>query len=458
MKSLSLFDIAQQIGSEYRGENWAVTQVCTDTRQLQQGSLFVALKGEKMDGHNYVCQALEQGACAAIVEQRGDFSGENVLLVENTRHALLKIAGMHRHQLDATVVGVTGSVGKTTTKEMIATVVSQSFETVKTKKNLNNEIGLSQMLWEMGENTQVAVLEFGMDGLGQIAPMSQAAQPNLAVLTNIGVSHMEALGSRENIYHEKMDITKGMPIGSTILLNGDDDKLVQWNNKQYNNIFYGIYNLNSDILAKEITVTKEGMKFFVVWQEHRYPVFLPCFGEHHVYDALSAFGVGVLLGMEPQQVSAALAEYQPEGMRQRITQKKGITFVEDCYNASPDSMVAALNTLAEIPNENRKIAVLSDMLELGTVEFSSHQEVGKRLATLPLDAVFITGERSKIVVDAAKEKGYESIFFFESAQELATQLFQYLQLGDIVWVKASRGMKLENVLEYVYELIEKKGV
>lgn len=449
MEPLSIQEIANAIGAARSGPDFSVTSITTDSRDIADGSLFVALSGERFDGHDYVARALEQGAVLAVVNEARDFPAEKILLVKDTRQALLDIAGLYRRQRDCKVVAVTGSVGKTTTKEMIACVVESSYPTLKTEANLNNEIGLSQMLLRLEDSHRAAVLEMGMDGPGQIAPMSRAARPDIGVVTNTGVSHLEALGSRENIMREKLDIAAGIPDGGILLLNGDDALLQTHRDKRLEVLFYSIDNPHAHIRAENIRVGSEVTDFDILYNGDRYHAVLPAIGTHNVGNALAAFGVGVKLGIPSEQAAKALSGYETTGMRQHIVKLGGITLVEDCYNASPDSMLAALRTLGGMGGAGRKIAVLSDMLELGPVEIESHMEVGRAVAKSGIDILLATGERAKAYVEAAHSAGMVESVHYPDKQALADALLELLRPGDTVWLKASRGMKLEEVAQRI---------
>lgn len=450
MKPMQIQEIAAAIGSDFKGDD-VVTSVSTDTRTIQPGSLFIAVRGENFNGHDFIHKAFEQGAAYAIASEPGDYPTDRVLRVENSRAALLCTANLYRSALDLKVVGITGSVGKTTTKEMTACALSSKYLTLKNEANLNNEIGLSHTIFQLNESHQAAVLEMGMDGPGQIRPLSLCARPDVAIVTNIGVSHLEAMDSREQIRREKLSIADGMPDGSTLILCADDEMLQSASSDRLNILFFGINNRKCDILGARVNEFSTHTTFEILYDGNRLDASIPCIGRHNVYNALAAFTAAVTLGCEPQEAVAALKNYKPAGMRQNIVQHNSFTVVEDCYNASPDSMHAALNTLSTISCHGRRIAVLSDMLELGFYAPKAHYETGALAASLNIDMLLCIGEHSKGIVRGAKDSGMESVWFFETKEKLFNFLKAELKPGDTAWFKASRGMRLEEVISRIYK-------
>ena len=439
-------EAAKAIGSNTNAQG-TFQEVSTDTRALPKGCLFVARKGERLDSHAYIADALEQGAAFALAEKELYRRDDRILYVKSTRQALLDLARYYRSQFSIKMVGVTGSVGKTTTKEMIYAVLSSSFCTLKNEGNLNTEVGLPMTLLQLDGRHQAAVVEMGMDSLGEIEDLTLCAQPDVGVITNVGVSHLEKLGSRENIRKAKLEITRGLRNGSPLILCKDNDMLRTVDIPRLQVIFYGIEDETADITAHHIQELGQDTSFMIQYQGQWYPARIPCLGRHNVYDALAAFGVGVSLGISPMQAAEALSNYAPAGMRQRVSQCKGMTFVEDCYNASPDSMSAALKTLQQMACKGRRIAVFSDMLELGEIEQESHHQVGLEAAEHGVDLLLAYGPLSKEYLRGAQEGGLTEAQWFESADDLAAYLQECLRPGDLVWFKASRGMQMERVIE-----------
>lgn len=454
MLPLRLREIAAAIGAKCSTEipDIEITNICTDSRDVKPGSIFVALCGENFDGHNFVRAAMEKGALFAVVQREGDYGTENLLLVKTTRQAFLDIAGLYRSKFSPRVIAVTGSVGKTTTREMIAAVVKSRYKTLKTENNLNNEVGVPKTILELDDSYEAMVLEFGMVHPGEIRELTLPARPDIAVITCIGTCHIENLGSRENIKKAKLEIVEGLKEGGTLLLNKDNDMLRNICLPGFNVVYYSIRDESADITAENISEREGATDFDIVSKDGRFHARIPCIGRHNVLNALAGFGAGVAADIPPEQCAEALWSFKATGMRQKMTLCRGVTVVEDCYNANPDSMRAALQTLAErklIPGAE-KIAVLGDMLELGSVAESSHLEAGREAARAA-DVLFCFGELGKLIVKGAREAGLENSFHFDSKQALAEKLRELAKPGDMVWLKASRGMRFEDIAQAFYE-------
>ncbi|MEG1874428.1 MAG: UDP-N-acetylmuramoyl-tripeptide--D-alanyl-D-alanine ligase [Angelakisella sp.] len=453
MNPVKVTKLAEVLGTVCHNPG-TITSLCTDSREAVPGSLFVAIPGERVDGHSYVGKALELGATAALVQRPGDYPADRTLLVEDTVKALLRFAAWYRTTLTPQLIAVTGSVGKTTTKEMIAAVVSAGFRTVKTIGNQNNEIGAPRTLLSMDSSTQAAVLELGMSGFGEIRALAQAARPQIGVITNIGVSHLEHLGSRENILKAKLELADCLPDGAPLFLCADNDLLEQVSIPRLSVLYYGIDSPKATLRGTITGGDAQHTDFIIAWQGGQYPAAIPGTGRHLVLNALAAFGVGVTLGMTPQAAVAALGDYQPSGMRQHVVNtSSGITVVEDCYNASPDSVAAALRTLGEFPCKGKRYAVLSDMLELGDATEQGHVSSGKLAAASGVDGLFVWGDHAALYAQGALAGGMTDVNILPNKQQLVTQLVQRLRPGDVVWFKASHSMKLEEAVEQLYEKI-----
>lgn len=455
MLPLKLKEIADAIGAKAKIEipDIEITNICTDSRDVKPGSIFVALCGEKFDGHAFVKTAMENGALWAVVQKEGDYGTDKLLFVNTTRQAFLDIAGLYRSKFSPKVIAVTGSVGKTTTREMIASVIKSRYKTLKTENNLNNEVGVPKTILELDESIEAMVLEFGMVNLGEIRELTLPAKPDIAVITCIGTCHIENLGSRENIKKAKFEIVEGLKKGGTLLLNKDNDMMKDICLPDYNVIYYAVGDASADIRAKNIIERDGETDFIILFEGKEYPAHIPAMGEHNVLNALAGFGAGVAAGIEPEQCALALANFKNTGMRQKVQICRGIKVVEDCYNANPDSMKAALSTLGaqKLPDGARKIAVLGDMLELGTVAESSHYETGK-LAAENADLLFCFGELSRLIAAGAWRNGMRTTaFHFETKEELSEKLRETAKPGDIIWLKASRGMRFEDIAEAFYE-------
>lgn len=438
-------DVATALGQKIDFTD-VVREISTDTRTIEKGDLFVALKGENFDGSKFVDSAIKSGAITAVVDS--DYKGDNkVILVENTIDALQKICGEYRNKFSPYVIGVTGSVGKTTTKDLAAVAMQTAFTTIKTPMNLNNEIGTAKTLLTIDKETQAIVLELGMADFGEIDAMAKMAKPDIGIVTNIGISHIETLGSRENICKAKLEIANGIKEGGCLILNADDDMMsgakLDFEGKI---LWYGIDSKDCDIFATDIVTDFTGSSFCINYKENKYNAYVPAVGKHIVLDCLAAFGAGITCGIDPQLVADSFKNYLPSGMRQNVTRHNEYTVIEDCYNASPDSLKAAVNALLEF--EGRKIVVFGDMLELGDYSVSGHSLVGEYISNKEISHLFCYGDHSKY---AAKSAGTEVVAkFFEDKRELFENLKEILQPGDNILVKGSRGMKMEEIINWIY--------
>ena len=449
MKELTLKQLAQwcdgSVVPEY--EELCATGIESDSRVVKPGDLFVALPGERVDGHAFIPAAMAAGAAAALVTKAAD--GVPCIVVEDTLKAYGAIAAGYRRMMGVKVVGITGSVGKTTTKEMIASVLQKDFRTAKTEGNHNNNLGLPMTIMHMPDDTQLLVLEMGMNHFGEMEYLSKIARPDLAVITNIGTMHIEHLGSREGILQAKLEIMRGEAKDGVGILNGDEPLL--WNvrgdggHKKY---YYGIENHACDVIASDIQEMEDGMRFHVSGFHHEFELFVPALGRHTVYNALAAATAALLLGVKPETIQNELSGFQNTGMRQKIYEKNGMTIIEDCYNAGPESTEAALGVLASIKTTGHRIAVLGDMLELGNRSSAEHYRIG-RLVAQKADMLFTYGAHSVRTVTGAITGGMppKNTEHFDTHEDLARMLRMRAAEGDVILFKGSRGMKMERSLE-----------
>lgn len=426
--------------------------VCTDTRNIKKNSIFIAIEGENFDGHNYLQQAFENGAVCAIIHKDINVNFPTIL-VKDTKKALLYLAKKYREYINPYVVAVTGSVGKTTTKDMIASVLSRNFNTLKTQGNLNNEIGLPLTLLELEKEHEAAVVEMGMSDLGEIHELSETSMPNACVITNIGVSHIETLKTRENILKAKLEILDGATANSPLILCGDNDLLWSLKGKlnHKNMIYYGINNILCDVYAYDIKQIGEQTRFIISYNEQKIVAKIPTIGEHHILNSLAAFVVGKQLNMSATEIVAGFRNYIPSGMRQNIVEKNNIKIIQDCYNASPDSMICALDVLNKIDVSGRRIAVLGDMLELGENSILYHAQIGNFFKNSNVDLLVCYGDLSKAIVESAVEDKYYDAFFFSDKQACINFLKKNISPGDCLLFKASRGIRLEEIMNNIFE-------
>ena len=450
MKELTLKQIADWCGGKVsaRFEHLRVSRMQSDSRKVRSGDLFVALKGAKADGHDFAETAINHGAVAALVSRPISEKLPSIE-VEDTLRAYGEIAAGYRKLTGVKVVGITGSVGKTTTKEMTASVLEAAYHTAKTEGNHNNNLGLPMTIMDMPENTEVAVLEMGMNHSGEMEYLSDIARPDLAIITNIGTMHIEHLGTREGILQAKLEIMRGMPDDGAGVFNGDEPLL--WNiraigkNKKY---YSGIEKHACDVTATDIVELDDGVRFVVHGFGQQFELFVPMLGRHAVYNALAATTVGLLLGVKPEQIQARFSSFHNTGMRQKIYVKNGVTIIEDCYNAGPESTEAALDVLAGIKTDGRRIAVLGDMLELGNRSAAEHYRIG-RLAVGKADLLLTYGEHSVRTLTGAITGGMnpKNTDHFDTPEDMAHMLKMRVSEGDVVLFKGSRGMRMEKVLQ-----------
>ena len=451
-------------------EEMTVTHVCTDSREADEGTLFCAIRGERVDGHSYMTKAAELGCTAFLCERvPDDAPAASYIVVEDTVAALSALALSRREDTmqALSVVAITGSVGKTPTKEMTAAVLEQGKRLFKKDGNYNSTIGLPLSFMEIEPDVECAVLEMGMSGRGEIASMTAAVRPNIAVVANIGSSHLEYLGTRENITRAKLEIASGLSEGGTLLINGDEPLLAHLGQdfgEDLPVIPAGIRVLrvslagapNADYTAKNLTVRDGGMSFDLATPDGLWKnLWIPAVGEHLVWAAAFAAAVGQISGLSEGQVRTGLATYRPADMRQNTRKVGGVTVIEDCYNAAPESMKAALNVLkltaASHPHA-RRIAVLGDMKELGENTVALHRGVGAACADKGVDLLITVGELGAEIARGAMEAGMspDSIRVTggkDTYGDTAAYLKSILREGDHVLFKASRSMALETMVE-----------
>lgn len=415
-----------------------------DTRKIKPGQLFVALQGVR-DGNDFVPDAMAKGAAAALCSRPvGDYPA---IIVSDTRKALGDIARQERLRIGMKVVGITGSVGKSTTKEMVACVLQGSYRVSKTPVNHNNDIGMPMAILGMPEDTEVAVLEMGMNHFREMAYLTSIAQPDIGVIINIGTAHIEHLGSMEGILQAKLEIREGMKENGTLILNGDDALL--WNHQKASGmkmLFFGVNNPESNVLGSRIQEENGILRFQVTKGQTELQVKMGLEGQHYVPDALAAATVALELGVEPESIRQRLRNFENLAGRQEIFQAKGYTIIKDCYNASPESMAAALNVLKNKPG--RHVAVLGDMLELGICTQAEHYKVG-RIAAETVDVLLAYGTNSVRVLNGARTGGMPEsrARAFTDRTWLVQVLKKIAKPGDVILFKGSRGMQMELVLE-----------
>ncbi|MCL2195471.1 MAG: UDP-N-acetylmuramoyl-tripeptide--D-alanyl-D-alanine ligase, partial [Oscillospiraceae bacterium] len=409
MEQMTLHEIAQAVSGRllHGGENMPITSVSTDSRQAGQGTLFIALIGERFDAHDFVGEFFAAGGAAAIVNRELPIAQPQII-VEDTRLALGHLAAAYRAKFTLPLVGITGSAGKTTTRKMVQCVLGTAGAVCATQGNLNNDIGMPKTLLTLANCHRFAVIEMGMNHAGEIRYMTKIAKPDIAVITNIGTAHIGNLGSQQAILRAKMEIFEGLGEDGTALLNGDDPRLWALRGKlPFRTIYYGIHNDECDIQAKDVNCGAQGSIFTV--REAGFVV--PVAGEHHVYNALVAIAIGLGYGLPMQNLQEGVRSFKAGDMRQTTIDCGGIRIIEDCYNASVESMLASLSVLAKSDLGGRKVAILGNMGELGDFAESEHRRVGDHAAKCGVDLVITIGDDAALIAEQARAGGVAALAF-----------------------------------------------
>ena len=447
-------------------ENYECTNYSKDTRTINEHDTYIGIKGENFDGNLFWKDALDKGADVVIVneikileEEKEKYKqkNKNIIMVEDTVIALGKMAKLKREMYGKSlkVIGVTGSVGKTSTKDMLANVISQKYKTLKTEGNYNNNIGLPLTILRL-QDEEVAVIEMGMNHLGEISYLSKIAKPDISVITNVGTAHIGNLGSRENILKAKLEILEGAKENAPLIINNDNDMLNNWyqNNNVSNPIItFGIEN-KSDIMAENIELNENGSTYILVGADASVcpiNVFVPIGGKHFVYNSLCAIAVGKYFDIEINKIIDGIKEFELTKRRMEVTKNTiGATIINDAYNASYDSMKASIEYMAKITG-NKKIAVLGDMLELGKFEKELHEKVGEEVAKNKIDILITVGKAAKHIAKKAEELGMkkENIYEFETNNEAAEKIKQIIKKDDVILIKASNGMKFDEIVKQI---------
>lgn len=433
-------------------EDTVVSSFSTDSRDIKSTTMFVPIKGENTDAHIYIEDVFESGACASFTEQEIPPHGDKaVVLVKNTRVALQKVAAYYRGLFDIPVIGVTGSAGKTTTKEMIALVLSSKFKVLKTAGNQNSQVGVPLTVCRLRKEHQAAVVEMGISMPGEMGRIASVVKPDYAVISNIGISHIEHLKTQENIMQEKLHIADYIKGDGILFVNGDDELLSTLKGSYQGKIAtYGVGRGN-DVVSEELNPTAKGTFFKCRIGAESASVFVPAPGIHNVRNALAAIAVAKTLGVSLEDATRAIAAYKPPSMRQEMFEIGGITVIDDSYNASPDSVHAAIDILTAEKTEGRKIAALADMLELGDYSQIGHLGVGKYAASKAVDLLIGVGPLSR---DICKGYGEENALWFEDCEKAGEYLLSELKKGDTVLIKGSRGMKMDYIVSLLKENIK----
>ena len=467
MKDLTVKNILDVTNGELivGNEDYVCKSYSKDTRTIRKEDCYIGIKGETFDGSKFWEQALENGASTVIVQNVDIDSGKmkkwadkNIIKVENTLEALYSIARYKRNLYDIPVIAITGSVGKTSTKDIVANVVAKKYKTLKTEGNNNNNIGLPFTILRM-QDEEAAVLEMGMNHFGEISLLNSIANPNICIITNIGTSHIGNLGSRENILKAKLEILEGSK-KRAVIINNDNDLLHKWyeeNKKNYNIKTYGLIE-KSDIMPKDIVLGEQNSKFSCDISGNEERITVPVGGEHFVLNSLCAISVGEVLGIEADKIKSGIEKFELTKKRMDIIElENGVKIVSDAYNASLESIRASLKVLAEF-KENRKIAVLGDMFELGSFAKELHEKVGKEVVKNNIDILIACGENSKYMAEEARNSmGEDRVYYLENKEDIEKLLKKIVNKGDVILFKASNGMKFYKIAERMVELWKRKN-
>lgn len=451
MDPLPLSTIAEYAkGRLTSGDQGAIiTRISTDSRTLQNGDLFVPIRGDNFDGHQFIEQAAQRGASGALVDEQ--WSGNvpsnfAIIRVADTLIGYQQIAAAYRRSLPLKVIGITGSNGKTSTKDFVAATLARRFRVTKTEGNFNNHVGLPRTILDANAEHEIAVWELGMNHAGEIAALAAIAQPNAGIITNIGIAHIEFLGSQEAIAQEKGMLAEAIGADGIVILNADDpftDSIARRTRAKV--IRAGI---NSGALhATDIRQSASGAEFTILEGAHRCRAQLPVAGLHMVQNAMLAVAAGRAFGLSLEECAAGLASAPLTKARLQLRELNGVQFLDDSYNANPDSMKAALRTLVELETEGRRIAVLGQMGELGVESERGHRSVGEAAASFRIDQLITVGEFGATIADAARKAGLQNVTNVPTTEDAAESLARTASPGDLVLVKGSRSARMERVLE-----------
>ena len=451
MKNLTLENIARVTGGRYIGDEgksaMEVSAITTDSRQISSDCLFVPIVGERADGHDYIADVMEKGALCTLSERELKDAKYPYILVTSSLQAVKDIAEFYLAGLDIPVIGITGSVGKTSTKEMIAAVLEQKYCVLKTKGNFNNELGLPLTIFNLRQEDEIAVLEMGISEFGEMHRLAKVARPDTCVITNIGDCHLENLQSRDGVLKAKSEIFDFLKSDGRIVLNGDDAKLTTINEvKGVRPIFYGIDNRVGAYATDIQNQGLKGISCHIHIGEKDFEVMIPIPGHHMVYNALAGAVLGNIYGLSAEEIKDGIESLQPLSGRFNIIETKDYTIIDDCYNANPASMKASLEVLQE--GLGRKVAILGDMGELGIDEAKLHEDVGEFAGSCQIDMVICVGDLCQNMINGIRKVNPDmAVVHFAHRKELLAALPRTIKKGDTILVKASHFMQFEQIVE-----------
>ena len=452
MDKLSLTEIAKVTGAEKNSDaEIFFADIITDSRKITSDSLFVALKGEIFNGEDFADDALQKGAAAVLVSKNFDKNLDGIILkVDDTLKAYQKIAGAWRNRFDIPIIAVTGSNGKTTTKDLTAAALNGLGHVQKTSGNFNNEVGVPMTLLELKDKHLAAVVEIGMRGLGQIEELAQVVKPTIGIVTNVSETHIELLGTIENIAKAKGELVEAIPNGGTIILNADNIHTAAMKNlagEGVKVITYGLEN-HADLMAKDILIGSMSTEFTLTYDGTDYDFEIPMLGRHNVSNALAAIAAGFTVGLNVEEIQRGISTLMTTKMRFEVIRRDGLTIVNDAYTASPASMRVAIKTTSEV-YDGRLIAVLGDMMELGDISEKVHREIGEELAENRFDTLITLGELGKFIAAGACDAGLKNIYTFDTHEDAAKKILEIVRDGDTILFKASHVMHMEKIIELI---------
>ncbi len=452
MNKLTLTEVAQVTGADTNSdEKIFFNDVTTDSRKVTSGVLFIALKGEIFNGEDFAEDALRKGAAAVLVSKTAKkISGGIVLKVDDTLTAYRQIAGAWRNRFNIPVVAVTGSNGKTTTKDLTAAALSGLGHVQKTSGNFNNEVGVPMTLLGLNAKHNAAVVEIGMRGLGQIESLAEVVKPTIGIVTNVSEAHIGLLGSIENIARAKSEMVSAIPNGGTIILNADNVYTAEMKNLAGDGVQVLTYSLegDADFVATDILIGSVSTEFTLNFRGKKYDFEIPMLGRHNVSNALAAIAAGYACGLSVPEVQRGFSSLTTTKMRYEVIRRDGLTIINDAYNASPASMRAAIHTTAEV-YDGRLIAVLGDMLELGTFAEKIHREIGEELVENKFHTLITLGELGKFIAVGARDAGLENVYTFDTHEDAAKKILELVRDGDTILFKASHVMHMEKIIELI---------
>ena len=451
MKNLTLRNLTEVCSGTWHGDDALldreVSAITTDSRKIEKDCLFVPIVGERVDAHRFIPDVMAKGALATLSERELSDADYPYIQITSSLQAVKDIAEFYLQQLQLPVVGITGSVGKTSTKEVIASVLKEKYRTLKTQGNFNNELGLPLTVFRLREDDQIAVLEMGISDFGEMTRLTRIAKPDTCVITNIGTCHLENLGDRDGVLKAKTEIFRSMQPSGHIVLNGDDDKLATVEGYHgVKPVFFGL-DAKRDVYADQIVSRGlKGVSCRIHMGEDTFDVLVPTPGIHMVYNALAAAAVGRIYGLTIEEIKRGIESLETIRGRFKMIETENFLVVDDCYNANPMSMKASLDVLHD--GEGRRVAILGDMGELGENEISLHEEVGEHAAKCGIDVCICVGELSSHIAEAARKADPDFEVHYEKDREsLLKNLGGYVRKGDTILVKASHFMKFEEVVD-----------